>query len=570
MLINYRFVVCLLIFTLLPSTPLHASTKALKSPLKGKTVILDPGHGGKDHGYCKKNNVCEKDTDISIAKKLERSLTEKGAAVFLTHDQTDGGFISWLGAKPETGLDQRILMAGEKKADVFISIHCNASPKPHRAGSVVFYRSGSMGGKKLGEQIQKELVRMPDNGKNTASPGSYYLLNRLDIPAVVVETCYLTHRTDKNNIGSHKYQDKIAGAIFRGISDYLAGEAHQDKKITRTEVYPKMSLPVTSQNTVKPPPDIKTGDIAVEDGRATVDIKTPRSGLSLGGEEEYMAVHTLVINSLKIKGVKEVRLTLNGKEAKTLAGHIDISSYFTSRSPVCSSLPGGLKEGKKARVAIVIDDFGQHNTSGVREILSLGIPVTCAVMPNMENTLSQAEEASQKGHQVIVHLPLEPIRGKKSWLGPGSVTTRQTEDEIKSTVREDFNVVPHAVGFNNHMGSAATANARVMRSILQVAREKEFFVLDSKTTGKTTIPSLSKELGITCLSRDIFLDEVKSPQHVKKQLHKLSQKALEKGSAVAIGHVGQGGKITARALEEMIPVMEKMGIEFVYLSEIDL
>jgi len=374
-----------------------------------------------------------------------------------------------------------------------------------------------------------------------------------------VETCYLSNGADKNNISSNEYRDKIAGAIFRGISGYLAAEVSHNDIIAGSAALPQMNLPVIGQNTVKPPADFKT-----------VDIKIAQQPMSLGGEEEYMAVHSLVVNSLKIKGVKEVRLTLNGKEAKTLAGHIDISSPFTFQSPICDSLPGGLKEGKKARVAIVIDDFGQHNTSGVREILSLGIPVTCAVMPNLENTRSQAEDASKMGHQVIVHLPLEPIRGKKSWLGPGSVTTNQTEDEIKSTVKEDFDSVPYAVGFNNHMGSAATANARVMRSILQVAREKEFFVLDSKTTGKTTIPNLAKQLGITCIGRDIFLDETKSPEHVKKQLLKLSQKALDKGSAVAIGHVGQGGKITARALEEMIPVIEKMGIEFVYLSEIDL
>jgi len=97
--------------------------------------------------------------------------------------------------------------------------------------------------------------------------------------------------------------------------------------------------------------------------------------------------------------------------------------------------------------------------------------------------------------------------------------------------------------------------------VLQVALEKEFFVLDSRTTDKTRIPALSDELGITCVNRTIFLDEVKNLHHAKKQLLKLGQEALKTGKAVGIGHVGQGGKITARALQEMIPGMEEMGIE---------
>lgn len=133
---------------------------------------------------------------------------------------------------------------------------------------------------------------------------------------------------------------------------------------------------------------------------------------------------------------------------------------------------------------------------------------------------------------------------------------------------EDFDSVPHAVGFNNHMGSAATSSDRIMRPILQVAQERNFFVLDSKTIGNSRIPFVSKELGIPCVERDVFLDNMKNLNYVKKQLYGLSQKALKNGKAIGIGHVGGGGKVTAQALKEMIPQMKEMGIEFVFLSEI--
>ena len=229
---------------------------------------------------------------------------------------------------------------------------------------------------------------------------------------------------------------------------------------------------------------------------------------------------------------------------------------------------GGIRKASKAWVAVVIDDFGQHNNTGVKEIFDLDIPVTCAVMPNLENTRRHAEEAASRGHQVIVHLPMEPLNGKKSWLGPGAITTNLTDKEIKSLAKKDFEGVPHAVGFNNHMGSAVTVNDRIMRLILQVALEKNFFVLDSGTNGKSIIPSLSQEMGIAWTRRDVFLDNEKSLPYVKKQLNELSQKAIKNEKAVGIGHVGQGGKVTSRALEEMIPQMKEMGIKFVYLSDI--
>lgn len=239
-----------------------------------------------------------------------------------------------------------------------------------------------------------------------------------------------------------------------------------------------------------------------------------------------------------------------------------------SESSSLNKLSGGSGLWKKDRVAIVIDDFGQRNATGAEEILTLGIPVTCAIMPNLENTRKHADEAVKKGHQVIVHLPLEPVKGKKSWLGPGAITMKLTEEEIKYLVRKDFDSVPHAVGFNNHMGSAATSTDKIMRPILQVAQERNFFVLDSRTTGKSRIPAVSKELGIPCIERNVFLDNVKSSKYVKKQLFELSQEALKNGKAIGIGHVGLGGKVTANALKEMIPQMKEMGIEFVYLSEI--
>ncbi|MFZ5633114.1 MAG: divergent polysaccharide deacetylase family protein [Bacillota bacterium] len=587
-LVSFAFLTfCVLFIT---AVKVQAKETGAEYPLQGKTVLLDPGHGGRDHGYCRKNSVCERDIAMEITKKTAVLLKKNGAKVILTRDQSDSRWFPWPGTESETSLDKRILLAGEKKADIFVSVHCNASQKAHRTGAVVFYQNNSPASITLGDRIQRELIKIPENSKRNDKPGSYYLLNKLAVPAVVVETCYLTHRADKENIASREYREKIAGAIFSGIINYFSGQESAGKKITgqgtvnineticQEEQISAAPLAVSAEyhRSIAREEDsaalsllrgLTIGSVEVRGSQALIDVKSASSGMSLGGEEEYRAVYFIVNKALKIPGTESVRLTLNGKPAATLAGHIDISSPFTPGSPICSRIPGGTREGKKAQVAVVIDDFGQYSSEGVKEILSLDIPLTCAVMPNLENTRSHAAAAAQKGYEVIVHLPLQPVRGKSSWLGPGAITTRLSEEEVKSLVRNDFDSVPYAVGFNNHMGSAVTANDQIMRAILQVALEKEFFVLDSRTTDKTRIPALSEELGITCVERTVFLDEVKNLNNVKKQLFKLGQEALKRGKAVGIGHVGEGGGVTARALKEMVPEMEKMGIEFVYLSE---
>ena len=222
----------------------------------------------------------------------------------------------------------------------------------------------------------------------------------------------------------------------------------------------------------------------------------------------------------------------------------------------------------KAQVAIVIDDFGQSNKEGIKEMMSINKPLTFAVMPNLENTYSEAVQAKEKGYEIIVHLPMQPLNGKSSWMGPGGITPDMKPNEIREKVVQDFAQVPHAVGFNNHMGSSITSKEELMRPILEVAKEKGLFVLDSRTSENSKVISLAQSMGIPCAKRDVFLDEVKSSEHMKKQLKLLAKEALAKGSAISIGHVGQGGKKMAQAISEMIPVMEAQGIEFVYLSKL--
>ena len=219
-------------------------------------------------------------------------------------------------------------------------------------------------------------------------------------------------------------------------------------------------------------------------------------------------------------------------------------------------------------LAIVIDDFGGADEHGVKQFLELETPITVAVMPNLVNSTIHAETAHQKGHEVILHQPMEPLRGKASWLGPGAILSNMSEAEITETFTKNLATVPYAQGFNNHTGSKITSDKEKVRPMLVVAKTKELYVLDSATSYKSQVIPAAKSLHLPWVKRDVFLDDVKSNSHIQKQIRKACKVAKMKGYAIAIGHVGQGGNVTAQAVKDALPYIEQEGIKLVPLSEI--
>jgi polysaccharide deacetylase 2 family uncharacterized protein YibQ len=143
-----------------------------------------------------------------------------------------------------------------------------------------------------------------------------------------------------------------------------------------------------------------------------------------------------------------------------------------------------------------------------------------------------------------------------------------TPAETARQVIDDLSDIPHAIGMNNHMGSKITKRKDQMLEVLKIAKSKHLIFLDSRTTQDTVLPVLAKELNMPILERSVFLDEVNSVHHVRQQMKELAKIAKEKGTAVAIGHVGITGKNTARGLKEMIPWLEEQGIELVFASQL--
>jgi polysaccharide deacetylase 2 family uncharacterized protein YibQ len=217
------------------------------------------------------------------------------------------------------------------------------------------------------------------------------------------------------------------------------------------------------------------------------------------------------------------------------------------------------------KAVIVIDDFG-NNMNGTEEMINLPSPITVAVMPFLPSSKRDAERAHKRGHDVIVHLPMEPLHGRKSWLGPGAITCDLSDDEIRKRVNEAIDNVPYAIGINNHMGSKATIDERVMRIVLGVCRERGLFFLDSHTNYRSVVSKVAKQVGVPSVDNNLFLDDVRRKNHVLRQI-KLMQKHLkEHDKCVVIGHVGAGAKGTAEAIRQV--QTEARDIEFIGASRL--
>jgi uncharacterized protein len=249
----------------------------------------------------------------------------------------------------------------------------------------------------------------------------------------------------------------------------------------------------------------------------------------------------------------------DGKMKRFISIFVLIFSFGSTGTPI-SAAP------QKPELAIVIDDLG-NNMKGTKEMMELPVPLTTAIMPFMPTTKEDAELANKNGHEVIVHMPMEPKRGKRSWLGPGAITTDLTDEEIRSRVESAIKEVPHAVGMNHHMGSRATENERVMRVVLEVCKEHGLFYLDSKTTGKSVVGKLANEIGVPYVENNIFFDDIYTTAHITKQADRLAEKLVKNERIIAIGHVGITGTKMVSVLKEYIPVYKEKA-QIVPLSEL--
>jgi polysaccharide deacetylase 2 family uncharacterized protein YibQ len=217
-----------------------------------------------------------------------------------------------------------------------------------------------------------------------------------------------------------------------------------------------------------------------------------------------------------------------------------------------------------ARIAIVIDDLG-NDAEALDRIARWPYAVAGAVLPGLPGSAGAARRLASSGKEVLLHLPMEPDGYPLVAPGPGVVLKSDSDDAIEHTVIQDLASVPGAVGVNNHMGSAATADPRVMRAVVRVLAQKGLFFLDSRTTEATVARRVADEAAVPAVSRRVFLDAVPTASAIDRSYRDLLVKARKDGSALAIGHPHPA---TLELLERELPKLRGEGIELVPVSRL--
>jgi polysaccharide deacetylase 2 family uncharacterized protein YibQ len=216
-------------------------------------------------------------------------------------------------------------------------------------------------------------------------------------------------------------------------------------------------------------------------------------------------------------------------------------------------------------IALIIDDLGNQRGSGSRAV-DLPGPVACSFFPYGPYTAELAARAHARNKEVMLHLPMQPAGPYQEKREAGELTVDMTRSQYRDTFVRDLAAVPFVSGFNNHMGSLLTRHPGNMAWLMQVASETgKLFFIDSRTTTATVARQIAGEYGIPNSERNVFLDDVSTPDAIRFQFRRLLGIARRDGSALAISHPYPA---TLNVLTEELPQLERSGYRLVGVSEL--
>jgi polysaccharide deacetylase 2 family uncharacterized protein YibQ len=217
----------------------------------------------------------------------------------------------------------------------------------------------------------------------------------------------------------------------------------------------------------------------------------------------------------------------------------------------------------RVRIAVVIDDVG-YNLEELDVFLHFPAPITLSVLPNLPYTEESARRIAAAGKELLLHLPMESENGSDP--GPGAILTSQEDEQIRRLLAASFDQVPQAAGMNNHMGSRATADQRIMNVVMETLKENGRYFLDSRTTPETLGAETSRAYAVPYLKRDIFLDNEPRAEAIQQALREGIEVARRQGSAILIGHVRNPQIV--EIIGGLAKELDRSGVQLVFLSDL--
>jgi len=213
---------------------------------------------------------------------------------------------------------------------------------------------------------------------------------------------------------------------------------------------------------------------------------------------------------------------------------------------------------QRAFLSVIIDDLGQSPARDSRT-LALPGPVTMAIMPDTPHASDFARQAHKAGRTVILHMPMDPATGPYAWHPETPLP------ELEKRLAAALAKVPYAAGVNNHMGSRMTAQPEAMAWLMGELLRRDMFFVDSRTSAATVAAAKAQALGLASVSRDVFLDDVRTTEAIAGQLRLAVELARKQGTAVVIGHPYPQ---TLEVLERELPRLKAQGVELIEIRQI--
>lgn len=221
------------------------------------------------------------------------------------------------------------------------------------------------------------------------------------------------------------------------------------------------------------------------------------------------------------------------------------------------------RRGRRPMIAIVIDDMGVDQKHSA-EALTLPPMVTMAYLPYSRDLAKQTAMAREKGHELVLHLPMQPER-KTANPGPDYLGAGMTPLDLHTRISKNLGSFEGYVAVNNHMGSRFTQSRDGLGVLMSALKEKNLMFLDSRTTPDSLAEKVAREHGLLTTHRDVFIDDDESAAAVWHSLSQIEGVAKRSGTAIAIGHPKD---VTLAALQKWLPTLKDKGYDLVPLSQI--
>jgi polysaccharide deacetylase 2 family uncharacterized protein YibQ len=196
---------------------------------------------------------------------------------------------------------------------------------------------------------------------------------------------------------------------------------------------------------------------------------------------------------------------------------------------------GVRREQPRPKVAIIIDDLGQHHDLDLL-LIKLDLPLSLAILPCAPFTDVMVREATRTGREILLHQPMEPKDYPCVKPGPGALLLSMNDNEIREILDRNLRQISGARGVNNHMGSSFTESREKISLVLRELKRRGLFFIDSRTTKETVGFEQAKKIGVPVAQRTVFLDNNPNPEVICKQIDRLLRVARQTGVAIGIGH----------------------------------